>query len=35
MVENFEAAQSSNQRTEIDIIFKGLTILIVDDDKIT
>ncbi|MBD2249607.1 response regulator [Nostoc sp. FACHB-888] len=33
MVENFEAAQSSDQRTEIDIIFKGLTILIVDDDK--
>lgn len=33
MIENFETTKSSNQRTEIDIIFKGLTILVVDDDK--
>ncbi|MDZ8109473.1 MAG: response regulator [Nostoc sp. DedQUE12a] len=33
MVENFETAQSSDTRTEIDIIFQGLTILVVDDDK--
>ncbi|ODH02972.1 hypothetical protein A4S05_21820 [Nostoc sp. KVJ20] len=33
MLENTEAAILSDQRIEIDIIFKGLTILVVDDDN--
>ncbi|MBD2534509.1 response regulator [Nostoc flagelliforme FACHB-838] len=33
MLENAEAAKLSDQRIEVDIIFKGLTILVVDDDN--